>query len=156
MSKKLVISALACVVFASTFLSASESKKAGLVRPDIPGQVADALSQGLAMQGVEVYRNGYSLTIYTKKGTVVDVELPSTLDALKKGEFTAYRNGRPVTSLEKKNDFDLPECLFVATNIFALQTDICINIKDNDLNLYCLVEAAAQLPLNTLKCTFID
>lgn len=85
--------AFVCVALVGSFLSASETTgslnrhaqpdRASLVLPDIPGQVAEALSQGLAMQGLEVYRDGNWLTIFTEEGQVVDLELPSTLDALK-------------------------------------------------------------------------
>ncbi|TNF83744.1 MAG: hypothetical protein EP299_00920 [Acidobacteria bacterium] len=52
-------------------------------------------------------------------------------------------------------EISLIDCLDLAADIFGAQLEICVNIRDSDLNLYCLVEAAAQFPLNTLKCTFI-
>lgn len=115
------------------------------------------------MQGLEVYRDGNWLTIFTEEGQVIDLEMPSTLDGLENGEFNAYLNGTPVKAREASGrvtttqlDLDLIQCLDLAADIYGAQLEICVNILDNDLNLYCLVEASAQLPLNTLKCTFID
>jgi hypothetical protein len=52
-------------------------------------------------------------------------------------------------------DLDFLECFRLSTEIFDIQADICTAL-DDEINLYCLVEAELNLVQNTIKCTFID
>jgi hypothetical protein len=189
MSRMIVMGALACAALISPLLATSSATavttkaallqpaEAGLVQPDLPGLVTELLSQSLAMKGLEVYRDGYFLSIRTPQGDLVDLQMPQTLDALTRGDFTGYVNGAlaysggllwtPKVSASRPGSnqqtpapqgtgggLGLLDCLNIALDIFGLQTEICLNLDDGDLNVYCLIEASADLVTNTLKCTF--
>jgi hypothetical protein len=127
------------------------------VQPDVSGLVVETLSQALAMSGLEVYRDGYTLTIITEEDQVVELAMPSTLDALKNGDFSLYVNGIPsyVRGVEIAPELSMGGgCLDLATTILAAEIDICTNLSDDDFNAYCLVEAAGNFALNVIKCIF--
>jgi hypothetical protein len=127
------------------------------VQPDVPGLVVETLSQALAINGLEVYRDGYTLTIITEDDQVIELAMPSTLDALKNGDFSLYANGIPsyLRGVEIAPELSMGGgCLDLATTILGFELDICTNLDDDDFNAYCLVEAAGNFALNILKCLF--
>ncbi len=167
MKSRLVFVLFVCLALSSYFLTTTAAQTIGVrsnglshethVQPDLPGLVVENLSQALAINGLEVYRDGYTLTIITEEDQVVELELPSTLDALKNGDFSLYANGTPsylrgvaiAPELSKGGG-----CLDLATSILANELDICVNLSDDDFHGYCLVEAAGNFALNVLKCLF--
>ncbi len=128
-----------------------------LVQPDVPGLVVETLSQALAMNGLEVYRDGYTLTIITEEDQVVELEMPSTLDALKNGDFSLYANGMPsyVRGIAVAPEvYTAGGCFDLATSVLAAELDICVNLSDDNFNAYCIVQATGNFALNVLKCLF--
>ncbi len=158
MKSRLAFTSFVCLALSSYFLTTTAAGPPGvrsnglshqtLVQPDVPGLVVETLSQALAMNGLEVYRDGYTLTIITEDDQVVELEMPSTLDALKNGDFSLYVNGMPshVRGVEIAPTSG-GECL-------SFELDICVNLSDDDFNAYCVVQAAGNFALNTLKCIF--
>ncbi len=167
MKMKLAFASLACVALSGLFLTTTAAGPPGVrsnglshatrVQPDVPGLVVENLSQALAMSGLEVYRDGYTLTIITEEDQVVELAMPSTLDALRNGDFSLYANGMPsylrgvavAPQLSKAGG-----CLDLATSILGNELDICINLTDDNFNAYCIVQATGNFALNVLKCLF--
>ena len=167
MKTRLVFGLFVCLALSSYFLTTTAAETPGVrsnglshetrVQPDVPGLVVENLSQALAMNGLEVYRDGYTLTIITEEDQVVELEMPSTLEALTNGDFSLYANGRPsyVRGVEVA-----PEllqgfgCLDLATDVLSFELDICVNLSDDNFNAYCIVQATGNFALNVLKCLF--
>ena len=168
MKTRLVFGLFVCLGLSSYFLTTTAAETPGVrsnglshetrVQPDVPGLVVENLSQALAMNGLEVYRDGYTLTIITEEDQVVELAMPSTLDALKNGDFTSYVDGVPaylngvrvVPGVHALGG----GCLDLATSILANELDICINLTDDNFNAYCIVQATGNFALNVLKCLF--
>ncbi len=167
MKTRLVFGLFVCLALSSYFRTTTAAETPGVrsnglshetrVQPDVPGLVVENLSQALAINGLEVYRDGYTLTIITEDDQVVELEMPSTLDALKNGDFSLYVNGMPsyVRGLEIAPELSKAGgCLDLATSILANELDICINLTDDNFNAYCIVQATGNFALNVLKCLF--
>ena len=166
MKSRLILASFICMAISGYSLTTTAADRTGvrskvmspdtLVQPDIPGLVVENLSQALAMNGLEVYRDGYTLTIITEEDQVVELAMPSTLDALKNGDFSLYENGMPsyLRGVEVASNRSMGGCFDLATSVLAAELDICINLTDDDFNAFCIVQATGNFALNVLKCLF--
>ncbi len=165
MKTRLVFVLFVCLALSSYFLTTTAAGPPGVrsnglshatrVQPDVPGLVVETLSQALAMNGLEVYRDGDTLTIITEDDQVVELEMPSTLDALRNGDFSLYVNGMPshVRGVEIAPTMG-GGCFDLATSVLSAELDICVNLSDDDFNAFCIVQATGNFALNVLKCLF--
>jgi hypothetical protein len=178
---RIVVLSFVCLAISSSFLATeavaqttqhrlaakltAHADGGGRVQSDLPGLLAIALAQGLAAQGKEVHLDGTSLTVATEAGELI-LDLPATQKALERREITVSIDGLVVQRdrvsspqlsqllVAAGGGFDLLDCLESSLDIY----DICLTICDfsDGPEVFCSYSCTVELPLNTLRCTFVD